>query len=663
MRGWLASDSFLGAPPEGVEIEESRAALLDTLSAIAPVFVGVLALLYALVGTGHLLFHSGSARWWMAGASGVSLTFFAGVAWLGRRGRLRPGALPWVVLLGSVLVVAQALLHAHLTRRSGLLALPAAVLLLAPVLQPLTPLVLVLDGVAALLWGLVVRSGWMQVPPLYHAVWFTAMALVGLALHAGFQLVLLRLHAHQIAHRNRAVALEAALSALRAVRDKYDLLAENVSDVLWIRDLDLRPVFVSPSVARLRGYTASEVMIQRPAEIFDAASLARAKAWLAQEIARDADPAVDPDRSRVVELAVPHKDGHLVWTEARVRFLRDAQGRPSGIVGVSRDITERREAEARLRAVLADLRRSNQELEEFACVASHDLKEPLRVVASQLRMLERREAETLSDRGRRYLGHAVRGAERMQALIDGLLAYSRAGAGAVVYAPVPLDAVVQEAWEQLSELAREAGARLERAADLPTVWGDRRKLTHLLQNLLSNGLKFRGAAPCVVRVGAEPLGGERVTISVQDNGIGIAAEHHARVVRIFERLHSHDEIPGTGIGLALCKRIVEQHGGALRIDSAEGAGTTVRFDLPAAAPAAAEHGDGETGAAASSAVLLTPEVDEEERAAGGAAGRERATDQGPETGPRGQRAAARKDGGKDATEALDGREGHRAGSR
>lgn len=595
VRDWLRVDSVLGPRPVGVGRQEARLALLSTVAGFVPPFFFLLMVLYAGVCVGHLALQSGATRWWMVGASLLSFAFFlAGTMWARSR-RLRPVHVGWIVLAGSLVVFGQALLHVHLSHRSALLALPVVVLVVAPILQPSTALVLAFDAVAAVLWSLLVHGTWIQVPRSYHAIWISIMLLLGLALHVGFQSVMLRLHAHRLADRGRTMELETTLSAMRTLRDKYELLAQNVSDVLWIRDLELRPVYISPSVARLRGFSAPEVMTQPPEEIFDGGSLARARAWLSQEIHRDEDPGVDPDRSRVVELRVPHKDGSLVWTEARVRFLRDEAGRPTGIVGVSRDIRERKEAEQRLRKAMGELRRSNQELEQFAYVASHDLKEPLRVVASQLRMLERRAAEGLSERGRKYLGHAVQGAERMQEMIDGLLAYSRYGAGEVSYAPVPLDGVLDEVLSHLAVAVEEAGARVVPSGRLPTVWGDRRKLTHLCQNLISNALKFRSKESPRVEVGVEPgaeLASEgRVTLVVRDNGIGIAPEYHERVLRIFERLHSHEEIPGAGIGLALCKRIVEQHGGTLSLESAEGQGTAVRFDLPVEAP---ESASGET---------------------------------------------------------------------
>lgn len=590
VRDWFRIDTVLGPRPKGVGRQEAMFALRSTFVGLVKPFSFVLVALYCLVGFGHVALQSGTTRWWMVGASVLNAAFFLGGAIWAGSGRLRPGQVGWLIGAGSLVVFGQGLLHAHLSQRPGLLALPVVILVIAPILQPSVSLVLAFDAVAAVLWFLVVRSPWIHVPGSYHAIWIAVMVLLGLSLHAGFQSVLLRLHAHRIADRGRAVELETTLSAMRALRDKYELLAENVSDVLWIRDLALRPVYISPSVIRLRGFSAPEVMTQPPDQIFDESSLARARAWLEREVAQDGDPGVDPDRSRVVELRVPHKDGHTVWTEARVRFLRDAAGRPTAIVGVSRDIGERKEAEQRLRGALQELRRSNQELEQFAYVASHDLKEPLRVVASQLRMLERRAAEDLSERGRKYLGHAVRGAERMQEMIDGLLAYSRYGAGEVSYAAVPLHGVLEEVWEHLAVAVTEAEARMGPTADLPTVWGDRRKLTHLFQNLVSNALKFRSEESPLVEVAVEEVAAGRVTLVVRDNGIGIAPEHHDRVLRIFERLHSHDEIPGTGIGLALCKRIVEQHGGTLSLSSAEGKGTAVRFDLPVEGPVQASGG-------------------------------------------------------------------------
>uniref|UniRef100_UPI0030F45DD1 sensor histidine kinase n=1 Tax=Streptomyces sp. GSL17-111 TaxID=3121596 RepID=UPI0030F45DD1 len=259
-----------------------------------------------------------------------------------------------------------------------------------------------------------------------------------------------------------------------------------------------------------------------------------------------------------------------------------------------------------------ELRRSNSELEQFAYVASHDLQEPLRKVASFCQLLEKRYGEQLDERGRQYVDFAVDGAKRMQVLINDLLTFSRVGRLHDARDAVPLDGALDKALANLSTAVEETGARVERPAELPRVTGDPTLLTMLWQNLVGNAVKFRHAdrSP-VVRITARPPdpdvsegaavpaesaaesageGGEGAvggdgsglwTYCVTDNGIGVPGEFTEKVFVIFQRLHGRDAYAGTGIGLALCRKIVEHHGGRIWIDTAHTEGTRVCFTLPA----------------------------------------------------------------------------------
>ncbi|MCK9874543.1 ATP-binding protein [Frankia sp. Ag45/Mut15] len=228
-----------------------------------------------------------------------------------------------------------------------------------------------------------------------------------------------------------------------------------------------------------------------------------------------------------------------------------------------------------------ELRRSNTDLEQFAYVASHDLQEPLRKVTSFCQLLQRRYGGQLDERGDQYIGFIVDGAARMQKLIQDLLAFSRAGRADHPAEDVDLDVVHRRALEGLELAVRESGARLTHDP-LPTVAGHPAHLEILLTNLLGNALKFRHPERTpVIHVGAE-RDGDRWQISVTDNGIGIEAQYSERIFVIFQRLHSREDYPGTGIGLALCKKIIEYHGGTIRLDTDRAVGTCVVFTLPAA---------------------------------------------------------------------------------
>ncbi|WP_245734146.1 sensor histidine kinase [Lentzea jiangxiensis] len=251
------------------------------------------------------------------------------------------------------------------------------------------------------------------------------------------------------------------------------------------------------------------------------------------------------------------------------------------------DLHQTRERNAALDAATAELRRSNAELEQFAYVASHDLQEPLRKVASFCQLLERRYRDQLDERAVQYIDFAVDGAKRMQSLINDLLAFSRVGRHRDKHVVVPAADLVDEACRDLSEALEESGAVVE-AGTLPEVEGEARLLTAVFQNLIGNAVKFRGDEAPRVRVDAEAGEDDQWVFSVRDNGIGIEEQYAERIFVIFQRLHPKDLYAGTGIGLAMCRKIVEYHGGRIWLDTAAGPGTTIRFTLPrvgAAVPA------------------------------------------------------------------------------
>jgi signal transduction histidine kinase len=237
------------------------------------------------------------------------------------------------------------------------------------------------------------------------------------------------------------------------------------------------------------------------------------------------------------------------------------------------------EAHERLDAQASELERSNAELEQFAYVASHDLQEPLRKVASFCQLLEQRYKGQLDDRADQYIAFAVDGAKRMQQLINDLLAFSRVGRTGADFERIDLDEVLGQALANLAAAIEESGATVE-SDPLPTVEGDPTLLTLVLQNLVGNAIKFRSQAAPEVHVGVKRED-DHWLISCSDNGIGIDPEYAERVFVIFQRLHAKDEYAGTGIGLSMCRKIVEYHGGRIWLDDDTQSGTTFRFTLPA----------------------------------------------------------------------------------
>jgi signal transduction histidine kinase len=242
---------------------------------------------------------------------------------------------------------------------------------------------------------------------------------------------------------------------------------------------------------------------------------------------------------------------------------------------------ERAEAEASLRRQAADLARSNTELEQFAYAASHDLQEPLRMVTSYLQLVAKRYRDALDAEAQEFIGHAVNGAGRMQQLINGLLAYSRVGSCSRPFEPTDLTEVVRRTLEDLQVAIRESGAEV-RCNGLPTVLGDATQLSQLFQNLIGNAIKFHTLnAPARIAITAERRGREWL-LTVRDNGIGIDPQHIERIFLIFRRLHTQAEYPGTGIGLAICKKIMDRHGGTIWVESRVGEGAAFSFTLPSA---------------------------------------------------------------------------------
>ena len=238
----------------------------------------------------------------------------------------------------------------------------------------------------------------------------------------------------------------------------------------------------------------------------------------------------------------------------------------------------RRRAEIELEARATDLERSNADLEQFAYVASHDLQEPLRMVASYNQLLARRYKGKLDSDADEFIAFTVEGVARMQRLINDLLAYSRVGRRGKDFVEVDLEKVLAAARWNLESAIGESHAEITADA-LPTVSGDLAQLTQVFQNLIANAIKFHGEAPPRVHIGCRAEGSE-IVLSFRDNGIGVDPQYFDRIFVIFQRLHPRETYPGTGIGLAICKKIVQRHGGRIWMESEPGKGATISFTLP-----------------------------------------------------------------------------------
>ncbi len=248
------------------------------------------------------------------------------------------------------------------------------------------------------------------------------------------------------------------------------------------------------------------------------------------------------------------------------------------IYAAARDITEQKQAEDALRATATELARSNEELAQFAHIASHDLQEPLRMVASFLQLIEKRYTDALDDEGKKFIGFAVDGAKRMQLLIQDLLSLSRVQTRGRSPERTDCAKVFRGVMTDLQIAVAEAEATVTCDA-LPTVMADSVQIAQVLQNMLANALKFRRSEPVRIHVAAT-RGEAEWQFSVTDNGIGIDSEFFDRIFGIFQRLRTGNDLPGTGMGLAVCKKIIERHGGRIWVESEPGRGSTFFFTIP-----------------------------------------------------------------------------------
>lgn len=270
------------------------------------------------------------------------------------------------------------------------------------------------------------------------------------------------------------------------------------------------------------------------------------------------------------------KDGSFYWVDTTIVPFLNETGKPVQYLAIRADITDRKENEMQLKGLTEGLSRSNRDLEQFAYVASHDLQEPLRMVASFTQLLEKRYGKQLDEKAKEYINYAVDGSKRMQALIDDLLQFSRFGRKDIKVTKVDLNKVLDQIKGDLSLLIKDTNAKINYQT-LPTVQADKSQMIHLFQNFITNAIKFRKEDP-MIRI-EHRENNDKYQFSIIDNGIGIEKKYLDKVFVIFQRLHARKDYEGTGIGLAVCKKIVENYGGKISVESEVGQGTTFHFTL------------------------------------------------------------------------------------
>jgi PAS domain S-box-containing protein len=436
-----------------------------------------------------------------------------------------------------------------------------------------------------------------------------------------------------------------AEESLRESEKRYRLLADNATDVIWTRDMDLRVTYVSPSITTLRGYSVEEVLGQTMQENMPPASAEFATRVFMEELALEASgEPVDPSRSRTIEVELNCKDGSTVWTEVRMSFLRDRDNRAQGILGIIRDISERKRAEdelrehqehleelveertarleheiterkrveegirrlnagleqrvnertAELELALQELKRLDELKDAFLSSVSHELRTPLTSIRSFSEILLRYEQEN-PETQKEFLQIINTESERLTRLINDLLDLSRIQAGGMVWQDGPLSVreLIEDVAKAQHQLREEESLhlKLDISPDLPMIHADRDRIHQVLTNLLGNAIKFshKGGE---IRICAESVDGRGssdtsawVRVSVSDHGIGIEEKDHEVVFDKFHQIHTEstkDKPKGTGLGLPICKEVIGHYGGDIWVESEEGKGSTFSFLLPVA---------------------------------------------------------------------------------
>jgi PAS domain S-box-containing protein len=363
------------------------------------------------------------------------------------------------------------------------------------------------------------------------------------------------------------------LSESQESEAKYRGLLEAAPDAMVVVDQGGKIVLLNVQAEKQFGYSRDELVGQRVTNIIPEGFAER----LIADGTRSAAEALAQQIGTGIELTGRRKDGSDFPIEIMLSPLENAEG--TLVTAAIRNITERKQSEVRLVNTVGELKRSNDELQQFAYVASHDLQEPLRMVASYTQLLSQRYKGRLDSDADEFIAYAVDGSNRMQGLIQDLLTYSRAGTNGKALQQISSSDALKEALTNLRATIEESEAVVTQDS-LPAVTMDETQLTQVFQNLVGNAVKYRTAEAPRVHVSAASNGSHEWVFSVKDNGLGIDPQYFQRIFVIFQRLHGREEFKGTGIGLSICKKIVERLGGKIWVESQPEKGSTFYFSLP-----------------------------------------------------------------------------------
>ena len=359
-------------------------------------------------------------------------------------------------------------------------------------------------------------------------------------------------------------------------------ILDTMIDGVTVTDMQGRIIDINDATTRQIGYTRKEALGQTPADLFVAEN---DQLKFYEELTQLFSGKSIPD----AEYLLRHKDGSKFSASINISVMRNHDGEPSGVVAVHRDITELKQAKEQMESLVASLEgtnrkleQSNKDLQDFTYVASHDLREPIRKVSAFGAVLADSLKGKLDEDDQENLDFMVDGARRMQQMVDALLTYSRVTTKAKVFSKVNLNKVIDDLRKlEISSQIEDSKGIIELPEPLPVVVADEIQMHQLLQNLIGNSLKYhdKNVIPKTI-VRSYPWENNMVRIEVQDNGIGIGADHLEEVFNMFTRLHTRSEYEGTGIGLSVCKKIVERHGGDIGVESTPGDGSTFWFTVP-----------------------------------------------------------------------------------
>jgi len=363
--------------------------------------------------------------------------------------------------------------------------------------------------------------------------------------------------------------------SLERIYHQNELILNAAGEGIFGLDIQGKHTFVNPAAAQMLGYTVNELIGRHSHTL-----------WHYKKSDGSSYPVEEcPIYAAYKDGRVHHRDDEVFWRKDSTCFPITYTSTPIiedgnivGAVVTFRDITERKQAEEELKKLSDELARSNADLQQFAYTASHDLQEPIMVVAGFVNLLAKRYKGKLDEKADEFIEHAVDGTKRMQVLINDLLDYSRVGSTGKSFTPTDCLSALDKAVFNLQIAIKKSGAVITHD-DLPTVMADPSQLIRLFQNLISNAMKFRGKEAPRIHISAKQKEDEWI-FSFKDNGIGIDPKFSDQIFVMFQRLHTKKEYPGTGIGLATCKKIIERHGGRIWVESEPGKGSTFFFSIP-----------------------------------------------------------------------------------